>query len=242
VIDGEVEEMPKLYKGVNVFEATTAGSLVRTHDTTRFTGEPVGIDISVEPGSNRFYIADDSKKRIFVVSLGADGKIGTADDTITSFSTAAFGNNDPEGLTFGTINGQRRLFTVDGAGRRVYVQAPGSNGRFDGVGPEGDDRVTSFNLAVFNVGDPEGVEFNPATGRLYVIDRKKPRIFDLTTSGGLVGTVDLRKFNMVNPSDLALAPGSKNTAIRNLYITDRGVDNNVDPNENDGKIFEIKLN
>src|SRR5207237_3678542 len=42
-------------------------------------------------------------------------------------------------------------------------------------------------------------------------------------------------------SDVALAPGSVNHSETHLYISDSGVDNNADPTENDGKVYEISL-
>ena len=41
------------------------------------------------------------------------------------------------------------------------------------------------------------------------------------------------------PSGVAIAPGSTNPALRNYYVTDRRVDNDGDPTENDGRIFEV---
>jgi hypothetical protein len=42
-------------------------------------------------------------------------------------------------------------------------------------------------------------------------------------------------------SDVTYAPGSQNAAIKNIYIASRGRDNDDDPNENDGKIWEINI-
>ena len=40
-------------------------------------------------------------------------------------------------------------------------------------------------------------------------------------------------------SDVVFAPGP--SGARRLYLTDRGVDNEVDPNENDGRLYQVKL-
>jgi hypothetical protein len=48
----------------------------------------------------------------------------------------------------------------------------------------------------------------------------------------------------VNPADVTLAPSSSTSdaaTVQNLYIVDRGVDNNDDPTENDGKLYELSL-
>jgi hypothetical protein len=41
-------------------------------------------------------------------------------------------------------------------------------------------------------------------------------------------------------SDLVFAPGTDGSP-RRLYLTDRGVDNDVDPNENDGRLYQVEL-
>ncbi len=66
-------------------------------------------------------------------------------------------------------------------------------------------------------------------------------LFELTTSGTLVQTIDISAANVFKPAGLTLAPSSYSAAAESLYIVDRGVDNDTDPNENDGKIFEVTL-
>lgn len=237
VVDGEVEEMPNLFKGVNVWQTSLTGTVGATYSTLAFTKEPVGIDIAVNTQNNNFFISDDSKKTIHEIALGPDGKLGTSDDIRRSFLTSSFGNNDPEGLTLGA----GKLYTVDGTARKLYISEPGANGRFDGAG---DDRVTSFDLGVLGIGDPEGIDFNTDSGTLYIADRAGKAVFEVTTAGKLIRKIALKPIiaSVLNPGDVTLAPSSRNAAVKSMYIVDRGVDNNVDPNENDGKIYELTLN
>ena len=115
---------------------------------------------------------------------------------------------------------------------------PGPNGRFDGIPPTGDDVVTHFDVAVFGLRDAEGLGFNPDANDLIVLDRKGP-LLEVTQSGTLVRSVPITFLNPVTPADVAVAPSSQNPSINNWYIVDRNVDNAVDPNENDGLIYEI---
>jgi hypothetical protein len=39
---------------------------------------------------------------------------------------------------------------------------------------------------------------------------------------------------------VTLAPGTNNPNAMNLWVVVRGVDNNVNPNENDGKLIELR--
>jgi len=59
-------------------------------------------------------------------------------------------------------------------------------------------------------------------------------------TGVLVRTIDLSATGINRPSALVFAPGSDGKP-HHLYITDRGVNYTTDPNENDGRSFELKL-
>lgn len=231
VVDGEVEEMA-IWAGANMFESTRTGSLVRTYDTTSFNTEPVGIDIEI--GDNdHFFISNDSKKTIFDIDLGPDGEFGTSDDKRRPFLTSGFGNTDPEGLTLGA----GKLYTVDGGDQRVYITEPGSNGIF-----EASDATTSFDVGGLDVRDPEGIDYDPRTGNLWVVDRGGARLNEITTAGALLQVIDLEALvGAIHPADVTLAPASTGTGELHLYLVERGIDNNQDPNENDGKIYEISL-
>ena len=43
----------------------------------------------------------------------------------------------------------------------------------------------------------------------------------------------------LNPAGLGFAPSSVNPSDVSLYVVDRGVDNNTNPNENDGLVYEF---
>jgi len=63
----------------------------------------------------------------------------------------------------------------------------------------------------------------------------------VTTDGTLLWMIDISAANPYNPSDMAIAPSSLNPAVTHIYISDRGVDNDKDPTENDGKVFEMTM-
>jgi len=58
--------------------------------------------------------------------------------------------------------------------------------------------------------------------------------------GALIQKIDLTGLGIVSASGIAFAPGTDGGRSR-LYLTASGVDNNVNPNENDGKLFELKF-
>jgi uncharacterized protein YjiK len=234
VSDGEVEEIPSLYEGKNVFEVTTAGELVDSFTTTGFSDEPAGLAVREET----LFISDDDADAVFKVRTGPDGSWGTKDDRVSSFSTRPFGNNDPEGLAFGADV----LFITDGRDAEVYVVSRGRNRVFDGVPPIGDDRVKHFDTAVLDQPDPEDIEFNADSGTLFIVSNEgDSSIVETTLSGGLLTVIDLSALDIRSPAGLAYGPGSADPSVNDLYIADRGRDNGGDPTENDGKVFEISF-
>lgn len=229
ISDGDVDERPTLYEGKNVWEITTAGVLVGTFRTTRFSSEPVGLAVN----RKTLFISDDSKGRVFRVRPGRDGMYGTKDDKVRWFSTRAFGLQDPEGIAFG----KGALFLTDGTNAEVYRVGRGRNGVFDGVPPEGDDRVRHFDVAELDQPDPEGIEFIRETGTLLIVsNRRDSNVIETTTRGELIRVIDCSAFGLISPAGLAYGPRSTDPSVNSLYIADRGRE---DPLENDGKVYEI---
>jgi len=232
VVDSEVEETA-LWGGVNLWEMSRSGSVVGQGSTTKFSVEPT--DIAYSPKSKRFFVADDDLDRIFVVATGADNKMGTPDDRVRSFSTAAFGSRDAEGLGFGAGT----LWITDGVGQQVFKVKPGANKTFDGIAPEGDDTITHFSTAGLGLNDPEDVEYNRVNNHLYIVSRVDKIIAETSPIGALRKVYDLTDSNINQPAGITLAPSTNGTG-KALFVADRGYDNELHPNENDGRIFEFK--
>lgn len=235
VTDSEVEEM-QIWAGKNVWEMGINGSVLRTANTTSFTKEPTGA--ALNPANNHLFLSDDDQRRVFEVAPGADGLYLTSDDKVTSFDTRSFNCNDPEGLAFG----EGCLYIADGVGAEVYRVCPGANGLFEGGGSGRDDQISHFDTYQFGEKDPEGIEYNPQTGTLYLVSHYTDSdIVETTTTGTLVRVIDLAAANARAPAGLALAPSSEDPSVMNLYVADRGVDNDSSSSENDGKIYEIDV-
>jgi len=237
ISDAEVNEM-SIFTGVNLFEMTLTGDLLDTFTTTSFSDEPNGADY--DPDHRRFFFSDDTGTRsIYEVNFGPDGLFGTSDDIVTSFGTGAFGSSDPEGVAYDSWQGN--LFIADGLNNEIYKVSPGANGVFDGVPPGGDDVVTSFDTEVLGLLDPEGISFNTDNGYLHMIGEPTNLLFEVSTTGTLLRIIDVSVTNARKPAGLAYAPSSINPSEMNIYIVARGVDNDSDPNENDGMVYEISF-
>ncbi len=102
--------------------------------------------------------------------------------------------------------------------------------------------VSQFDTASLGINDPEGIVYNSDTGNLFIVGAPGDSIAEVTVGGTLVDTIDIEAANADKPAGLAYAPRSQNPAQNNIYVAARGVDNNTDPNENDGRIYELSLN
>ena len=210
ISDSEVNEIPALFTGDNLFESEATGPLLDTLTTISFSNEPTGVGLN--PTNKNLFFSDDTGTRsIYEMDPGPDGLYDTGDDLITSFATEAFGSFDPEGVTYDTALGV--LHIADGVNEEVYTVDPGGNGIFDGVPPAGDDQVTSFDTTVLGVGDPEGIAYDSDFGHLYLA-ATKTSIVHVTTTGVLLRTIDVSVTNATRLSGLAYAPSSVNPGER----------------------------
>ena len=232
--DSEVNETA-LFTGDNLFELAPTGTLVSTATTLPATKEPTGL--ALNPTNQHLFVSDDeAPPRVLEVDPGADGLHGTGDDLITSLQTADFGSEDPEGVAYDPTSGT--LFVLDGDDKEVFLVDPGANGLFDGVAPVGDDVVSSFDVGYLGVEDPEGIDFDPATGTLLIVDREEQVLLELTTAGALIGSFDISA--VFRPASVAVAPSALTPGEDSIWITDRGFDNGEVPGENDGKLYEFE--
>jgi Bacterial Ig domain len=225
--DSEVEEMP-IFRGVNLFQVTRVGQLTDTGVTTAYSNEPTGAGFN--PTDGTLFLSDDNANRVFAVRPGADGRYGTADDPRTFINTVLFGSDDAEGTEFDAGTGH--VLVVDGVNREVYDVNP-----VNGVFGDGNDVTTHFDLEQYGVLDPEGIGVDTSRNSLVVVDRAGKKLYEVTRAGALLRVVDLKPISAKNPAGVTVAPGSQGGT--GYWIVDRGVDNNTDPNENDGKVYEL---
>jgi len=235
--DGEVEETVSgitHFEGVNVWEMTLTGDVVNMGNISKvaptsvpMTQEPVGV--TWDPNTGHYFVSEDGGKKVYDVNPGADGNLGTAGDTWTSFSTTANGNSngDPEGIAYDTFRNE--LWVADGVNAEIYHYE--TNGTLIG----------HFDVSTYGVGDPETVEYNAASDTLFVLSNRQsgPIIVEVSTSGALLQTIDVSSAADWRPAGLAYAPASDGSGAMRFYWADREIDNNNDPRIIDGKIFEF---
>ncbi|MBD2201960.1 DUF11 domain-containing protein [Calothrix sp. FACHB-1219] len=234
IVDGEVEEM-FIFQGSNVFELginSTQTAWDRRWSTTSFTNEPTGVDIYFnannpnDPLNGWMLISDDDKREIFIINP-VNGIYGDADDRRNILSTRGFGSGDPEGIAWGP-NGT--IFVLDGVNAEVY--------QIDRLSGE---VIEQFDTARLGILDPEGIDYNPLTNSIYIIGNPINTIAEISTTGTLIRNLTISAPGLLKPAGLTIAPTSNDPNSLSIYVADRGIDNDSNPNENDGKIFEFIL-
>lgn len=231
ISDAEVDEMPALWKGRNLFVAKRGGGLTSTGTFKKFTHEPE--DLAWDNAHRVLYVTDDDLDRVFRVGRGKDKRLGTRDDVVaTVLHTHRFGSFDPEGLAW--LGSKRMLILSDSTSRRVYKIRPGKDLKFG----TRDDTVRSFGTHKYGFTTAEDVAVRGK--HLFIVSSRQRFILETTMKGALIQKIDLTGLGIVSASGITFAPGTDGGRSR-LYLTASGVDNNVNPNENDGRLFELKF-
>lgn len=236
VVDSEVNEMPWLFNAnqVNVYPMSYGGSLFTSQvgNTVPTTKEPTGV--TYNPTNTHIFTSDDDADKVFEFNPGPDGRYATSDDTITSLNVRPFGNLDGEDVAYDTATGD--LWVIDGVDREVFRYTPGPDGKF---GTGDDPAPTHWDVGVYGALDPEGIVHYAIDDTIMVLDGRSKKIYVLSKSGALIQTISITAANSVKAAGLTLAPPSNGGSGLNFYIVDRGVDNNSNPNENDGRLYEM---
>ena len=236
--DAEVEEVVNgvtYYEGVNIWTHTRTGVVTSTYTTVGHSNEPVGI--SFDPAGGRLWYSDDVRGSIFEVAFGPDGNFGTGDDVVRELRNYDdAGCTDIEDLTYNSFDGH--IYTTADS-THICKIGVGPSGTFNGVPPQGDDVVTIVSVPTSPFLDPEGIVYDPFWNTLVIADRATRDLYEITPEGGVLRKIDVNFPGGTKPAGVTIAPGSLNPMLRNYYVVDRKVDNDGDPNENDGRLFEI---
>ena len=139
------------------------------------------------------------------------------------------------------VTNDGHLLVIDGVSTNIYDYGPGPNGIFDGRPTTGDDTVVTIDVGQYGAQDPEGIEYYPGRNTLLVLDDASAKIYELNRQGALLNTVSITAASPRKAAGITLAPASNGSGAQNLYIVDRGVDNDSNPSENDGRFYEMSV-
>jgi hypothetical protein len=232
ITDAEVEEIGRLWSGSNLFITNRRGTLLRSRSVRRVTGEPEDIAWQNRRTS---YVVDDDRRRVYRIRTGPDGLIGTRDDRQkVVLRTRRFGSRDPEGLAW--RGRDRSLILTDARHGRVFLVRAGRDRRFGTP----DDSVRRFSTVALGIATPEDVVWDPRRNHLLIVGSAEPIVVETTMKGRPVRTFDLSGSDLRRGSGIALAPDPARPGQRLMFVTDKGVDNESDPGENDGRLFVFR--
>ena len=192
-------------------------------------------DLALNSRARVLYVTDDDLDRVFKDKPGKDGLFGTRDDVaVTLLRTHRFGSFDPEGLTW--FPRKKMLIVSDSTTRQIYKIQQGRDRRFG----TRDDVIRSFGIQRYGFTTAEDVVVTRFTHHLLIVSSRQHFILETTIKGALVRKIDLTGIGIKAASGITFAPGTGTSQSR-LYVTDSGVDNNVNPAENDGRVFQLKI-
>jgi DNA-binding beta-propeller fold protein YncE len=195
-----------------------------------FTSEPTGL--AFDPGTNRLYICDDDKFKIYWVD--------PANPTIKlgEFDLKHLGCNDPEDVAVNPNNGH--LFIVNGD----QVAGPTANSIVE-IDNTGTQVFSIINLPT-EIKDSEALVYDASHDVFYVGGGFSPDIWVVDHSGNILQKIDVLEGyrNGINNAaasvkDLELAPSSDpndDPSTLNLYVADYGASH-----VSDGRMIEIDL-
>lgn len=203
-------------------EQNEVASLVQVIDTSLYPSpDPAGITYlsnRPEPG----LLFSDSEINEMSIYAGFNmfqlSLTGSLKDT---WETLNF-SDEPTGLSYNPANDH--LFMSDDNRRELYEVNPGP----DGLYGTSDDVVTSFDTAIFNCRDPEGVAYNTDTGELFIVDGAGQELYRVSPGPNgvfdgvddVVYNYDLEVLGAQDPEGIAY-DADRNT----LLIADRGPEN-----------------
>jgi hypothetical protein len=231
MVDSEVDEMG-IYKGSNMWMFSTGGPVSQTGVTTRYSREPTGV--AYDPVTRTMYVSDDDKRTITSFTAGSDGKFGTSDDPTSSYSASDAGDSDPEGVAVDSTTGD--LYLAGGVTKAFSRVQQGADRKLG----TSDDVEQKFDVSKYGLRDMEGVAYDEARQRVVAFCHSSKRLYELDRSGTLLRIVDISATSPKGGGDVTIGPASSGGGT-SYWIAMRGVDNDRDPNENDGKIYEVSV-
>ena len=231
--DSEVNETD-IFDGRSAFVVTRTGTATHGSDLTPVTDEPTGVAMNI-PAGTLFYSDDTGTRTVYEVNK-MPNEVVSAGNVVGVYPIGG----DPEGVAFDAAG--RRLFIIDGQNRDLHVVTRTDSGGGPFLAAGASHVLSTFDLGIHNLVDPEGVEYDPDTGLIYVLDSAAPYLiyeFELDGDLTLLNTIDISAAGPDKPAGLAIAPSSNGGAGRNFYIVDRGEDSGSNVTNNDGRLYEL---
>lgn len=236
VSDSEVNERGA-FINIWIFDLESRQVLTSTSTViTNLSTEPTDVALSAD---GAIVISDDVRREVISAELDENGNLAE----MHTFNTTFYGSVDPEGIDIYEKDGSSYLVTADATSNTIYTHYAGVNGFFDGPCAPGDDSVTKFDAGQLGFLQPGGIYAVPdevGDGvRYYMVgDPDRDYINVVHASGSnavLVEKIDIGVLDQYKKMAGIVIMDSGQ-----IVLVFRGVDNESDPNENDGILAVIE--
>ncbi|MGH8531263.1 MAG: hypothetical protein ACREV1_00690 [Gammaproteobacteria bacterium] len=183
--------------------------------------DPINIAFDPAPrgaekhGIFRLFLFGKHTDELITVKTDARGYMNGK--TVRRFKVKELGVQDPQGMTFDTID--ERLIILDRAGPRLVSIDAAPGREFDGKKAVRDGNISQVFLPA-NLGEMRGIAFNPTNGNLFIFGRAKKKLYELTVDGEIVTTRDIAGLGLENLQAMTFAPSVDRTddpAVIDLY-------------------------
>ncbi|MEZ4658339.1 MAG: hypothetical protein R2911_12260 [Caldilineaceae bacterium] len=236
VSDSEVNERGAIN---NIWIFDLESRQVQTSTSTivnNISTEPTDVAIA---NDGTIIITDDVRRRIISAELDQDGNLVE----INAFHTTFYGSIDPEGVDLFEGADGLYLVTADAVSNTIYTHHAGPNGFFDGPCSPGDDSVQQFDAGQLGFLQPGGVYAiadEVGTGVTYYLvgDPDRDHINVVYAKDGVAELV--RKIDIGILDQYKKMAGIVVMANGQIVLVFRNVDNDSNPNENDGILAVIE--
>jgi uncharacterized protein YjiK len=161
------------------------GTLVRSVPTSAFSpASPDPSGIAYLPGNDQLFIADGEVDEMSIFQ-GSNLFSITRAGGVTTTGVSQPWSDEPVGVGYNP--GNNHLFVSDDDQKEVFELTVGGDGRFG----TSDDTVTHFDTNSFGNTDPEGVDYDTATGSIWTADGVNTQVFRYQPGpDGQFGTAD----------------------------------------------------
>lgn len=147
---------------------------------------------------------------------------------------------DPEDVTCDPATGT--IYITSGEQQHILVlkHVPGSGIQYV-------DTIDLFETAGTPAGvpsDAEGIVFDPVGRQIFIVSRADRALYQYTEEGVWIASYSIKGFTnpkLKKPSGIAIGPASGDPSRQSFYIVDRRVDNDSDPSERDGALYEALI-
>jgi uncharacterized protein YjiK len=133
---------------------------------------PDSAGIAYVPGSGSLLMSDSEVNEMNIYEGVNMFELTLSGSLFDTWDTTDY-SGEPTGVAYNPSNGH--AFISDDSAKGVWIVDPRSGGQFG----DGNDHVSFLDTDAFGSSDPEGVTYNTANGRLYIVDGVNRQVYEV---------------------------------------------------------------